>query len=447
MPSRRDKLLSASWRGVEFLVTSESMTDAGRKVVLHEYPDSNQRFVEDLGQLPGRFRVQAFVTGDDWLDRSNALETALNKAGQGILVMPTMGSRRLYALPYTKDASQTSVGIITFNLDFAAGKPSDAPAQIATTQQEVFEKGDDSRGIMQKIFGDDYETPEFITNIETAIGDVKDSVSDVVAKIQDQIDIGTLQQLNQKAQRIAARIPQLIQDPEGLAFELIQGTTSDPGIWQLASLGFGVTGTISSLKILADYGESLLTSETADTVTSSAVNQNDTDETSDTTPYWTETTEEREDRNTRRRLIVRSQRLNAMVAMYEQLAAGEYSTTEEIQTAKETVEAVYEQIMLDGTQNNDAFQSNQELRLSIEDVRRASLEVLDEKDQQVFGLVTVDQNVPTSKFVLSYNLYAEEFTNSTDLTDRSIVVGGLNPDQSGLQLDDTVTVLQNRVIT
>ena len=446
MTSRLDKLLKASFRGVEFLVESESATEGGRKIVLHEYPNSSVRFIEDLGQIPPRFSMRAFVTGDNWINKASNLRTALNKKGPAKLVMPTLGSITLYALPYTVDASQTSVGIISFNLDFAAGKPSDAPTKIATTQQEVFEKGDAARAEVEVAFTDDFKPPSTLSNIVTAIGDVKDSVSETIAKIKDKIDTATLFKMIKKAKAIAAKLPQLINDPAGLAFELIQGSSLDPGIAQLTSLGFGVSGLVSTLAGLSDYGGSLKTSESSDDVTGSYVGEFVSDETSDTTPYWNETTQERSDRDELRRLIVRNQRLTILIAMYEQLAAGEYSTTVEMESARKTVEDSYKQIMLDGTQNGDALQSNQNLRSAIEDVRRASLEVLDDKDQQVFGLVDLQQRVPTSKFALAYNLYAEEFTSSTDLTDRAIVVSELNPDISGIEMVGTLTTLQNRVI-
>src|SRR3989304_6773530 len=104
------RLAQASWRGVVFSVRSEDLPSGGRKTALHEFPNSDERFVEDLGEIPQRFTVTAFVHGLDWLERGQALENALRTAGPGRLVLPTFGAWTVWALPYSKTASQTSVG-------------------------------------------------------------------------------------------------------------------------------------------------------------------------------------------------------------------------------------------------------------------------------------------------------------------------------------------------
>ena len=77
------QLLPSSFRGVSFKIRGEVLPEEGRKIVLHEYVNSSARFVEDLGGIPSRFQVNAFVHGVDFRERSDALRAALNTKGAG----------------------------------------------------------------------------------------------------------------------------------------------------------------------------------------------------------------------------------------------------------------------------------------------------------------------------------------------------------------------------
>lgn len=445
MPSRLDKLFPASFRGIEFFVRTESLSSGGRKIVLHEYPNSDQRFVEDLGELPPIFTMDAFVSGDDWREKAFSLEQELKKAGVGELVMPTFGSVQVHAMPFSKDASQQSIGIISFRLEFATGKPP-STGVVTPTQELVFDAGDKARTGLKEKFANIFKTPEFVRNSIAAIGDLKDAVDEMVDNITDVIDVAAITDFVKQANDFRNQAAAFIADPEGYALNLIQGSSLGTGMWQLTSIGLGVQGAVDSVLNLADFGESLLESESAQTVTGSSIVQTTGDETSSNTPYWPETTQERILRNESRRLTVRTMRINALIVAYEQLAAGSYNTTEEINENRNKVEKVYDNIMLEGTTDTTAIQADSEIRSLIENIRNTSLAVLEQKEQEVFGLTNIDQNYHISQFVLAYNLYAEEFTSSELLTERARVIRGLNPALNGMSMIGNITVLQTEGI-
>lgn len=101
----RAKLRPASFRGVPFLVDlAEGM--GGRRLVPHVFPLRDVPFIEDLGRVPRRFRLTAFVvdplpggldmllTGatGDWIDQRDALLAATeDDSTAATLVHPTMG--------------------------------------------------------------------------------------------------------------------------------------------------------------------------------------------------------------------------------------------------------------------------------------------------------------------------------------------------------------------
>jgi prophage DNA circulation protein len=95
-----NRLQPGSWRGVGFVLDAGE-TIAGRRVAIHEYPYRDTAWGEDLGKLPRRFNVQAFLVGDDVYAQRDAMVSACEQAGSGTLVHPTMGSVEVVLLEFT----------------------------------------------------------------------------------------------------------------------------------------------------------------------------------------------------------------------------------------------------------------------------------------------------------------------------------------------------------
>lgn len=86
LPYRR-----ASFRGVEFEVTSRSWT-SGRRNQVHEYPDKDTPYTEDLGKKYETYPVTAYVIGSDYQSRRDSLRKACLQKGSGTLVHPDYGT-------------------------------------------------------------------------------------------------------------------------------------------------------------------------------------------------------------------------------------------------------------------------------------------------------------------------------------------------------------------
>lgn len=94
------RLQPGSWRGVGFVLDAGE-TIAGRRVAIHEYPYRDTAWGEDLGKLPRRFNVQAYLVGDDVYAQRDAMLRACEQAGSGTLVHPTLGSIEVVLLEFT----------------------------------------------------------------------------------------------------------------------------------------------------------------------------------------------------------------------------------------------------------------------------------------------------------------------------------------------------------
>ena len=117
-PTWRERLQKASFRGVPFYVEA-SETQAGRRVVLHEFPLREKPYAEDLGKKAQTFRVTAFVLGDEYFDQRDALIETIEKPGAGQLIHPYLGAKTVTITDQvTITESAEEGGIARFALTF-----------------------------------------------------------------------------------------------------------------------------------------------------------------------------------------------------------------------------------------------------------------------------------------------------------------------------------------
>jgi prophage DNA circulation protein len=145
MTLRQDQLRPASIRGVPCYV-DEGELDAGRRLQVHEYPQRDKPWAEDMGRATRSMTVTAFVVGDDYLQQAERLLQALETPGPGTLVHPWLGSMqvsfgvakvryRMGALGYAEfQIPCTEAGELTFP---GASSSTPARSRIAADTLEV----------------------------------------------------------------------------------------------------------------------------------------------------------------------------------------------------------------------------------------------------------------------------------------------------------------------
>lgn len=130
--SWRDKMRPGSFRGVPF-VTDGSKAPVGRRSVTHEYPGRNIPYVEDMGRVTREHKVTAFVIGADCLDKADALLKALETEGEGELVHPWLGTRKVKAGVGEMSHAYAEGGMVRFELTFTETDEVTFPAAKANT--------------------------------------------------------------------------------------------------------------------------------------------------------------------------------------------------------------------------------------------------------------------------------------------------------------------------
>lgn len=433
MPDNRtSQLLTASFKGVSFPIRSEALIEGGRKLILHEYINSDQRFVEDQGQIPPKFSITAFVHGVDFIARSKQLEQVLNEEGPGRLSMPVFGVVEAYAGAYTKDASQLSVGEITYIIPFFVGRPAPGPSIARTSIEDVYQLGDEARQAIEEIFTGLYEAPETSVNAVAAVGDLNNIMNDIGNTISTILPVEDLEKVLRIIDTVSLNAPKLVRNSSALSALSFSGVPDLPGLWQQISLGLSkataLGNGIEQLALLTNLGGGL-------SLSINEVNRSvSSDSSFSTLPLWPATTRQRIDRNTARQVIANANRVASLVGLYEVAAARSYTTDVEITDARLVIEEIHERIMRVETVDTSLIQSDPLIRSTIEDVRLAALNVLGQKEQEAFEIVTDNANSPTSVFVRSYLLYAEDFINIDQLADRTTELANLNTSQSSIAL-------------
>ncbi|QBY56156.1 DNA circularization protein [Cupriavidus oxalaticus] len=134
--SWRDKLRPASFRGVPFQVDGEK-TPVGRRTVLHEYPQRDVPFAEDMGRRTRQYTLTAFLIGADCLEQRDALLKALETPGAGELVHPWYGTLKVTAGDCEVSHERLEGGVVRCTLEFVEAGELVFPSGKANTGKQA----------------------------------------------------------------------------------------------------------------------------------------------------------------------------------------------------------------------------------------------------------------------------------------------------------------------
>lgn len=137
-----DIILPATFRGVPFFFRSHSV-DGGRKTVVQEFPDSDRRYIQDLGKLNKTFNIDGFTSSSDvlYLIERDALIAALEISGQGILTHPYFGAINVVPLNYSLNEENRNQGIATFRMTFSIAQDNLTPSVTSNVLGIISEYG------------------------------------------------------------------------------------------------------------------------------------------------------------------------------------------------------------------------------------------------------------------------------------------------------------------
>ena len=169
------KLREASYRGVSFYVNEATMS-AGRRVVLHEYPQRDKPYVEDLGRATRKITERCFVCGEDYIEQTQKILEVLEKPGSGTLIHPWLGQMtvtptEVSTVSYVNGQERYA----TFSLTFVEAGELSYPTAAQDTASQLKSMADEiQKGVIES-FLDKISLEPFTTYIDAALsGDLLD---------------------------------------------------------------------------------------------------------------------------------------------------------------------------------------------------------------------------------------------------------------------------------
>lgn len=178
----RDRLLPASFRGVGFWI-DQAKTPVGRKGQLHEYPQRDLPYFEDLGQQARIHDVTAFIIGADCLEQRDKLLKAL-EAGSGELVHPWLGRLQVKVGECDMTHTRQDGGLVTFTLKFYPDQPLPFPTATVSTQKVLLAKADTLLGSAVARFE---QAMTLIKAARIGIANLRNSLTGVYEVIKEQL--------------------------------------------------------------------------------------------------------------------------------------------------------------------------------------------------------------------------------------------------------------------
>jgi prophage DNA circulation protein len=129
-------LQPASFRGIPFGVML-STVKTGRRTALHEYPFRDEVWVEDLGLGTRTFAFRGFLVGDNVFAQRDAMIAAVETAGPGTMVHPSIGSRNVSVIDFSATERGERGRVVELEFSFIQTAKVLYPTTVAQTKSGV----------------------------------------------------------------------------------------------------------------------------------------------------------------------------------------------------------------------------------------------------------------------------------------------------------------------
>lgn len=385
------QLQTASFRGVKFLVDS-STTTAGRKLVTHEYPNTNRREVEDLGELQPTFTVNGIITGNNYIQDRDSLIAALTKGGSGQLIHPFYGILTVAAKPYSLSEVMTELGVAKFSMTFEKVDESIFPSASSDNTSLINLKSQSlSDSILSNISNLFTVTSKYPTNFTSAKGLLTVVAgafginANNVLRVTNQISAFSTSLLT-----FTRNILGNIRNPSNLAADFNQL------FGNFSLIGANATDQFKLLSSLFKYGDH-----------QTPVNP---------------TTVQKAERETNRQTINSAMNISALNNAYNTIPQLSFNTEDDIKIIQTQLDDQYEYVIANNNVPDDTIQQVKDLRVLV-------TQFLDQKLVNTYKI----SNIQTSELpmtVLCYQYYGsidntQNLINLNNTIDSSFVSGNV----------------------
>lgn len=211
-----EQLQPASFRGVPFEVEASGIT-VGRRTVVHEYPQRDRPYVEDMGRATRNITLQCFVVGGDYLEQAQALMHELEEPGPGTLVHPWLGEMEVTITSVSELQFDQGLGVASVTITATEAGDLEFPAVTADEDTEALEAADAVEKSAVDKFCEDFDLSTINDWVDSALeGSLLDALNFVSAG-----DLGKLFDYAEGVANLADKAMALLStDPKILATRL-----------------------------------------------------------------------------------------------------------------------------------------------------------------------------------------------------------------------------------
>jgi len=368
MNIKLNDLQEASFRGARFLIDTSSST-GGRKSVTHEYPNTDKRFVEDLGELRETYTMTGLISGNNYVADRDNLITQLKTGGSGELVHPFFGSVTVFAKPYSLTQNLNELGIARFSMTFEKTNESTFPRVTANNRSLIDNITSTTITTVGTDFTDLYSVtrtfPSNYTDAKAAITSLTDNL---------QIIPNTVLKVTSESSSYGADLTSFI-DETNLLIE------------QPSALLGNIKGTLGA------FGDLGRTAQDKFDLLAGLFNFGDDD------VAITPTTQAKIERKQNRDILNAYVQTNVLSQSYNIVTSLTFNTEDEIKTIEATLEAQYEKVISSSVLSNDTITSLKNLRVQVRDY-------FDQQSVSAFKVSEVS-TYPIPMTILAYQYYGD----------------------------------------
>lgn len=373
-----NQLLYAEFEGVSFLCPSDSV-DRGKKVVYHEYPNSDVRYIEELGKLPPTFNLTAIIHGPDAINRRFLLEGKLEKEGRGLLVHPIYGRINVVATTFSISSNQTDIGKFVFQIVFSQSRENITPLPQTPTAAEVSSRAELAREKINDALENTYKPPSTVSNFVAAKNTAENifrAVKGSVDTVADKTAEGAAN-FSRQYRNVTNNISSIVSSAQ----EIRQNITTFYAAMLDAPVF--VEQLIDAFDNLLEYP---LTVATTSTLTNNQFERQQNDI-----------------------ALIEHMKINALIGSYESKSHKDFVTDDNLTIARQALDDYFKELF---TQTNNDIErigftsiaNDPEVIAAISDLRTTARQVFDDKEKVVFRIVDISPG-KTSIALATYRYY------------------------------------------
>lgn len=392
-----EKLRPASFRGVPFYVEDTKKT-LGRRAVLHEFPNRETPYTQDMGRISYVWTMDCHVVGKDYDQEKAKLQDAFNKYGPGELIHPYDGLQRVQVGAVEFGESTKEGAILRFTVTFYEAGTNEFPAGLNNKKailgeaaQNALEK---SKSVFDKAFSI-AKLPGFaVSSARAAIASAKKSYDEASKGVSDVAEQAT--KLAYSTKNLVAETNDLLSSPSKLSqrlldsFSLLENSISKVNLKTAAYAAFYSFGA----------GDPSVTGSTPVRV-QEAANQ-------------------KAFNNFVRQAAV----VNSAVTAQQT----EFETSQEAEAKRDEIVAVLEEQIRET--------SDTELYQALMDVKAAVIDSIPDSSYEVPSLKKVETKDETNTLILAYELFNDPSKESDIISRNKIANPGIIPKGAMLEVLD-----------